>query len=163
MKLCSEASVEFKLDFYYGPNLNFIIYFIDENKNLFSQNYEIDMNKLYRYDMSISFDKKVYEPGENVSLNIKSMPNSVFALCVIDKSLEIMWNQNYLTNNLIEEQLNSFKLTPYYQVTSYDLGFNHRPIQGYWRYPDAKVKLENQGFIVLNDLESLRPIYESKC
>jgi hypothetical protein len=72
-----------------------------------------------------------------------------------------MGNQNYLTNQLIEDQLNNFRLTPYNQLINYGLGFK-RPIQGYWRYPDAKIKLESQGLIVLNDLESLKPTYESK-
>lgn len=155
--MCEEADLQLKLNYSHGPIASFVLYFIDKNKNLFSEYYEINVNRLFRYDLSLNFDKNVYEPGENVSINILTQPNSTVALYVIDKSVELLGNENSFDSYLVKNQLNTLKLSSYAPETNV---IKKDDVYGKWEYPKETKNLHNQGLIVMNNLNNLKLVFK---
>ena len=109
------------------------------------------MNSIYENNLRLNFNKNVSEPGEIVTLNIKSDPNSVVAICVIDISTEMLEKSNQLTDDLILGQILDQQLTPYYKTMS--------QINRGFIYPvDSNRVFEHKGLIVLSDLNSLKQL-----
>jgi hypothetical protein len=66
--------------------------------------------------MTLNFNSDIVEPGENVTLNISSDPNSIVGICVIDQSVLLKAQPNELTNTSILNYNDNIKLPPYYPV-----------------------------------------------
>ena len=96
------------------------------------------------------FDKNMSQPGDLVTLTLKSDPYSVVSICVIDKSVESLEKPNELTDELVQSQMQSYKLTPFY----------HQVYFGYMVIPEPQWIFESKGLIVLTDLDSLRPTFQ---
>ena len=89
-KLCAEHVLNVYLGFLHAPKSDLIVYYVDQDNKLASQNYEINIANVYQNNIDMKFNKNASEPGEIVTLNIKSEPNSFVFVCVIDKSIEIL-------------------------------------------------------------------------
>ena len=147
LKLCHENFISIVLNVLHSPKSDFILYYIDEFKNVTIESFEINMNNIYENELQIGFDKNSSEPGKVVTLNIKSDPFSFVSICVIDKSSEVLGKPNELTNELIRNQVFEQQVTSYY-------GTNTRLA---FIYPYGKNRVfESKGLICLNDLISLK-------
>jgi hypothetical protein len=112
------------------------------------QNVELNFDNLFENKMSMQFSKSIAEPGENVSLSIKTDADSVAAICVVDQSVRLLKEPNELTVDSVKNQLLSLRLFGYYPNDLYT-SFIH----GYVERPDALVRLhvKNLDFFILSN------------
>jgi hypothetical protein len=79
--------------------------------------------------LEIGFDKEMVKPGDLVSIKLKTKPNSLVALSIIDKSLEVLGKPNEISSDNLSDRIKSYKLNIYNQQRLSSGGFRRG---GYW-------------------------------
>jgi hypothetical protein len=63
--------------------------------------------------MELNFSSDNIKPGENITLEVSTAPDSIAFISVMDKSVQLLREPNNLNIDLIESQLSALRLTPY--------------------------------------------------
>jgi hypothetical protein len=86
--------------------------------------------------LEIGFDKETVKPGDMVDIRLKTKPNSLVALSIIDKSLELLGKPNEISSDHLSNRIKSYKLNTYNQASlssGSGGGFWRRSGWGYWK------------------------------
>ena len=95
---------------------------------------------IFQFKLNLSFTHETLSTGEQADLLIKTKPNSIVSVCVIDQSVELLGKKmNHLDKSYVEEYLERLNLNPYYSE-SYMYNFGIR--NDLW-HPFYKIKPEN--------------------
>lgn len=142
-----EKTIDVLVTRFHVPSFKVIFYSLNGTDYLKTQNIEIHVDDTFENQMSLQFNKKVAEPGEKVTLQVRATPGSVASVCVIDQSVSLLKTPNELTSEMVIEKMNEFKLNSYYP--SYDdvpRPFARRKMghysYGHWESSEAKAELQ---------------------
>ncbi|RNA23969.1 CD109 antigen-like protein [Brachionus plicatilis] len=169
-EMCDESDIQIQLDERFGPFSSLVVYFLDEHKNVTTATHQFELSQPTENYLNLSFGSEVVRPGDLVNLTMNTKDYSYISLCVIDKSLELIQETNEFTANQFGQQINQLKLNPYYQSNYFpmDDAFFPRRFPGFWQRPKAMLDLNNEGLVVLTNLESLNstladiyPVYQN--
>jgi hypothetical protein len=111
----------------------------NQNNNYSSSLKKLIIN-LFLFKLNLTFNQDSISTGEQASLLVKTQPNSIVSVCVIDQSVELLGKKmNHLNKDYVEEYLNRLNLNPYYAESfTNDFGFRNS-----LRYPFYRINPEN--------------------
>ena len=146
--VCAEEKlIDILVTRFHVPSFKAIFYSLNGTDYLKTQSIEINVDDIFENQMTLQFNKKVAEPGEKVTLQVRATPGSVASICVIDQSVSLLKTPNELTSEMVVDKMNEFKLNSYYP--SYDdtpRPFARRKMgyysYGHWESSEARADLQ---------------------
>eukprot|EP00794_Sanderia_malayensis_P010198 gene10198-11246_t len=112
------------------PKCRLLVNFVRTDGEFVGDSAEINVEKKFENEVTVSFSEDQVKPGRNISINLKAAPGSRFALSAVDKSVQLLGSTSDLkpdkVMNIIERldvgsgwvqssRCNSYRWRPWFQ------------------------------------------------
>lgn len=92
-----------------SPKAQLIVYSVlAPNNDVLVDTLKLDIEADKKQDLDISLSESTLEPGSNITINLKALPNSIIALRAVDQSVLLLKKDNDITTEKLANVANSF-------------------------------------------------------
>nr|QTP96550.1 adult cement protein 5 [Chelonibia testudinaria] len=100
--------VTVRLGFNVSPTFKLLVYYVNSLGEVVSDSRAFDVEKCFQNQVSVAWNKKQVEPGEQATLEIRGAPYSLCGVSALDRSVELLSDKNKLTAENIFQKLQQF-------------------------------------------------------
>ncbi|CAL1263347.1 unnamed protein product [Larinioides sclopetarius] len=149
-----------------SPSITLLVYYVKEDRETVADSQKIEVEKCFKNKVDFQFGDEAKQPGTKTSITVKSSPNSLCGLRVVDKSVSLLNSNNQLTKEKIFQILESLDNGNYYGgnpcneqipqpgLYSTKATSSIRP-PGHWTsssYQDSLTSFRDAGLLVISNL-----------
>lgn len=109
------AVVSFEFDIRYAPELQILVYFVKNvDGSLVSTSLVVPFRETLPNYVSLNLSSRVYSPGEDLNMTVKSIRSSFVSLLAVDQSVLLMKQGNDISKENVFNELFTYELNKYY-------------------------------------------------
>ncbi|GIY49716.1 murinoglobulin-1 [Caerostris extrusa] len=162
-----EIHIPIDVDASLSPSFVLLVFYVRDDTETIADSQKIQVEKCFQNEVDFEFGDEVKQPGTKTSIQVKSSPNSLCGLKIVDKSVSLLNSNDQLTKEKIFQLIESMDTGIYYSNNPCNEGTPQpglystksssmiRPIPGPWSsssYEDSLSSFKDAGFLVISNL-----------
>ncbi|GIY10891.1 murinoglobulin-1 [Caerostris darwini] len=162
-----EVHIPIDVDASLSPSFVLLVFYVRDDTETIADSQKIQVEKCFQNEVDFEFGDEVKQPGTKTSIQVKSSPNSLCGLKIVDKSVSLLNSNDQLTKEKIFQLIENMDTGIYYSNNPCNEGTPQpglystksssmiRPIPGPWSsssYEDSLSSFKDAGFLVISNL-----------
>ncbi|XP_055930370.1 alpha-1-inhibitor 3-like isoform X3 [Argiope bruennichi] len=109
-----EVDIPVDVDATLSPSFTLLVFYVREDRETVADSQKIEVQKCFKNEVEFQFGDEVKQPGTKTSITVKSSPNSLCGLKVVDKSVSLLNSNDQLTKDKIFQIIDRMDSGIYY-------------------------------------------------